>query len=196
MNKGFWVALGAGVLALSACKQPTTSISNNVTQGQTDEAPVENLGMAGPGDGNMAGAVTPADQAYVQNAAMSDLFEIETSRLALEKATLPSIKTYAQMMIDEHGQSSEELKAAAQAAGVPVPAALPADKLAKVEALRRLQGAEFDRQYLADQRSAHQETLAKVNAYLAAGTPGPLRDHASKLTGVVQKHLTVLGRIK
>lgn len=193
MNK-LLLATAIGALSLSACKQEGTSISNNQTQGMTDEAAVENGAMA---DGNMGmGAAASADQAYVQNAAASDMFEIETSKLALEKATLPSIKTYAQMMIDEHTKSTTELKAAAGQAGIPVPAALPADKQAKVDALRGLSGAEFDRQYLADQRSGHQETLAKVNGYIAAAPAGPLKDHASKVTGVVQKHLNSLEKIK
>jgi putative membrane protein len=192
--KRYLAAAAVAALALSACKQPVTSISNNQTQGQTDEAPVDNSLTA---TGNMGTEATAsADMAYVQNAATSDMFEIQTSQLALEKAAMPSIKTYAQMMIDEHGKSSAELKAAAGQAGIPTPPALPADKQAKVNALRSLSGAEFDRQYLANQRSGHQETLAKVNAYLAAAPAGPLKDHASKLTGVVQKHLNSLEKIK
>lgn len=193
MNKLF-VAVAVGALALSACKESGTSISNNQTQGQTDEAAIDNSANMGGAMGMEANA--SADAAYVQNAAASDLFEIETSRLALDKATLPAAKTFAQMMIDEHGKSSAELKAAAGQAGVPVPTALPADKQAKVDALRTLSGAEFDRQYLADQRSGHQETLAKVNNYLAAAPAGPLKDHASKVSGVVQKHLNSLEKIK
>lgn len=192
MKKLMATAAALGVLALSACKQPVTSISNNQTQGQTDEAMVENLGTA-----NMSDATASVlDQTYVQNAAASDLFEIETSRLALERATLPSIKTYAQMMIDEHTKSSNELRAAAQQAGIAVPAAIPADKQAKIAALRGMTGEAFDRQYFADQRTSHQETLAKVNEYLAQAQPGPLKDHASKLTGVVQKHLNGLEKIR
>ena len=192
MNKAYLTAVATGVLALSACKESETSISNNQTQGQTDEAIVENSGVANATDATMAGP----NQAYVQDAATSDMFEIQTSQLALEKATLPSVKTYAQMMIDEHGQSTAELKAAAQAAGLTVPAALPADKQTKVEALRGLSGQAFDQQYLADQRAGHQETLAKVNTYLASAPAGPLKDHASKVTGVVQKHLNALEKIK
>lgn len=192
MNRLVATAAAAAVLALGACKEDVTSISNNQTQGQTDEAMVENLGTA-----NMSGAAASViDQTYVQNAAASDLFEIETSRLALDKATIPAVRTFAQMMIDEHGKSSQELKAAASSAGIAVPAALPADKQAKVDAMRGQSGAALDRQYLAEQRAAHQETLAKVNAYLASAPPGPLKDHASKLTGVVQQHLNALEKIK
>jgi putative membrane protein len=193
MNK-LLIAAAVGALSLSACKQEGTSISNNQTQGQTDEAMVDNSIAS---DGNMGMAANAsADQAYVENAAASDMFEIETSKLALAKADKPSVKTYAQMMIDEHTKSTTELKAAAGQAGIQVPATLPADKQAKLDSLRGLTGAEFDRQYLADQRSGHQETLAKVNAYLAAAPAGALKDHASKMTGVVQKHLNSLEKIK
>ena len=192
MNKALLTAAMTGVLALSACKESSTSISNNQTQGQTDEAMVENLGTA-----NMTDTEASAmNRAYVENAAASDMFEMESSRLALQRATLPAVKTYAERMIEEHGKSSEELKAAALAAGIPLPPALPADKQAKLAALGRLNGEAFDRQYIADQRSGHQETLTKVNQYLAGAPAGPLRDHASKLTGVVQNHLTVLEKIK
>lgn len=194
MNKLFLAAATIGALSLSACKQEGTSISNNQTQGMTDEAMIDNSVDA---TGNMGVAATgSADMTYVQNAAASDMFEIETSKLALEQAAMPSVKTYAQMMIDEHTKSSTELKAAAGPAGIQVPATLPADKQAKLDSLRNLSGAEFDRQYLADQRSGHQETLAKVNAYIAAAPAGPLKDHASKVTGVVQKHLNSLEKIK
>ena len=193
MNK-LLAATAVAALSLAACKQEGTSISNNQTQGMTDEAMVDNNLNA---NGNMGMAANASvDATYVQKAAASDMFEVETSRLALDKAAKPSVKTYAQMMIDEHGKSTTELKAAAGQAGIAVPAALPADKQAKVDALRGLSGAQFDRQYLADQRSGHQETLAKVNAYLAAAPAGPLKDHASKITGVVQKHLNSLEKIK
>ncbi len=35
-----------------------------------------------------------------------------------------------------------------------------------------------------------------MNAYLAAAPAGPLKDHAAKVTGVVQKHLNSLEKIK
>lgn len=192
MNRQLAMIVAAGVLTLSACKQEGTSVSNNQTQGVTDETVIDNSGALNMSDAQGA----TMDQAYVMNAAASDMFEMESSRLALEKATIPAVKTYAQMMIDEHGKSSQELKAAAASSQIAVPEALPADKQAKVEALRGLGGAEFDRQYLADQRSGHQETLAKVNQYIATAQPGPLKDHASKLTGVVQNHLNALEKIR
>lgn len=193
MKRQWMTAVAVAALGLAGCKQGGTSVSKNETQGMTDEAPVENLGNA---MASGSAAASSADQTYVQNAAASDIFEIESSKLALQKATLPSIKTYAQMMIDEHTKSTNELKPAAQAAGIALPTTLPADVQAKLTTLQGLSGAAFDKQYLADQRAGHQDTLAKVNGYLASAPAGPLKDHASKVTGVVQKHLDSLEKIK
>lgn len=182
----YLAAAAFGAFALAACNRPDASTVTN------DEVAIENGAVA---EGNLAAAGTP-DATYVQNAAASDMFEIESSKLALEKATLPALKTYAEMMIAEHGTSSAELKIAAASAGIPVPTMLPPPLQAKLEALRTKSGAGFDQQYLADQRAGHQDTLTKVNAYLAGAPAGPLKDHASKVTGVVQKHLNAVEKIK
>ena len=78
MKKLFLTAAALGALSLSACKQEGTSISNNQTQGMTDEAAVENAQAT---DGNMGLAAALADQAFVQAAAAADTYEIESSKL-------------------------------------------------------------------------------------------------------------------
>ena len=67
----------------------------------------------------MAGDPTPtARAAYVEMAAASDMFEIQSSQLARSRAQNPAIREFAQMMIDHHTQTTQQLRAAAQAAGV------------------------------------------------------------------------------
>ena len=46
-------------------------------------------------------------------AGMANMFEVETSKVALEKSTRDDVKQFAQQMIDDHGKAGEELKAAA-----------------------------------------------------------------------------------
>ncbi|MFC7536661.1 DUF4142 domain-containing protein [Sphingomonas sp. GCM10030256] len=181
-------------IGLTACNQSETSVSNNVAG--TPDGGVDEPGVANMAD-NVVGATSAGAEAYVTAAAASDMFEIETSKLAQQKGQSGAVKSYAKMMIDEHTKSSTELKAAVQgiSPAPAIPTVLPADKQTKVDALKTLSGAAFDRQYLADQQAGHQETLAKVNSFLASAQSGPLKDHASKTTGVVQKHLNELQKI-
>ena len=73
-------------------------------------------------------AALPADaQGFVTALATGDLYELESSRMALQRQTSPGVNEMAQMLQREHTQSSARLKAAAAQAGLEVPAALDAE---------------------------------------------------------------------
>lgn len=187
-------ALGALALGTAACKQEQTSVSNNVAgtpDGGTDEPGVANLGASAA-----APAATAMNaQQYVDAAAGSDLFEITTGKLAQQKGSSAEVKSLGAMLVDEHGKSSAELKAAAaKVPGVAIPLVPPPELQARIDALQGLQGAAFDRQFLADQIAAHQQTLAALNSYAASGDAQPLKQHAAKASGAVQKHLNELNQ--
>jgi putative membrane protein len=186
-------AASALVLGTAACKESGTSVSNNVV-GSPEEFPDE-PGVANLGDNAVAGAQASASpEAAVSTLAASDLFEIESARLAQQKGQSSDVKGLADMIEEEHAKASNELKAILAESNPPVapPTALPTDLQARLDTLKGLSGAEFDKRWLAEQQASHQETLAKTNAFLAVAQPGPLKDHASKATGMVQKHLNEL----
>ena len=70
--------------------------------------------------GDMATDMTPEQRdAYVRMAAASDLFEIQSSQLALTRAQSPAVREFAQMLVQHHTATTEQLTAAATAAGSP-----------------------------------------------------------------------------
>ena len=190
--------LSAVALALgaAACKQEGTSVSANqpqtADQAVSDEPGVANLG----GNAAVAGAPMTAQQ-FAETAAGSDLFEIESGKLAQQKGSSSAVKGFGNMLVEEHTKSSTELKAAAaKLPGIALPVVPPPELQARLDALKGLSGEAFDRQFIADQTASHQQTLAALNAYVATGDAPPLKEHASKATGVVQKHLNELGQIR
>ena len=58
---------------------------------------------------------------YVAQAASSDQFEIQSGQLALQASQNPSVQQFANMLISDHTQTSQNLLAAATAAHVPPP---------------------------------------------------------------------------
>lgn len=189
-------ATGTLTLALAGCDQPGTTVSNNVAQ--ADEAIPDEPGVANlPGSNLASGAPMPMDaQQAVTAMAGSDLFEIASGRLAQEKGQSSEVKSLGAMLVEEHGKAAEEMKAMLANANLPVqlPAAPPPELQARLDALRGLEGAEFDRRWLSEQVAAHQQALTNVNGFLAGAQPGPLKTHAAKVTGIVQKHLNQLGQ--
>jgi predicted outer membrane protein len=47
---------------------------------------------------------------FAEAAAVGDLYEVESSRLATMKASSPEVRQFAEMMIADHTASTEQLK--------------------------------------------------------------------------------------
>ena len=48
---------------------------------------------------------------FIDNVAVANKFEIDTSQLALQYGKAPDVKTFAQQMIDDHTKAGEDFKA-------------------------------------------------------------------------------------
>jgi putative membrane protein len=129
---------------------------------------------------------------FIQKAAMSDQFEIESSKLALQKATDPEIKQFAQQMIDEHSKSSDKLKATLQSAGAnmspPAGLALDARHQALMDKLQKASGKDFDRLYVQIQRDGHKEAVDLFRTYSKDGKEASLKGFAQETLPVIEKH--------
>lgn len=140
-------------------------------------------------------APTAADlsgREYVAMAAASDLYEIESSRLALERSQVGSVQQFARKMIAHHTETSARLADAARAAGLnPEPKLMPMQESMLAE-LRNTSGATFDRTYLAQQRRAHDMALALHSGFAAKGRLEPLRQVAQAAVPVVEEHIREL----
>ncbi|MEN2748953.1 DUF4142 domain-containing protein [Sphingomonas sp. T9W2] len=136
-------------------------------------------------------AQTPAT--YVAKAGASDLYERTSSQLVLQSTRDPKIREFATMMIRDHQKSTADVKQAATAARVPVPAPkLEPMQAQMVAELRAKTGAERDRTYVTQQRTAHQQALALHSGYAQSGTTAPLKAVAVATAPVVQHHIEML----
>ena len=141
-----------------------------------------------------SGDVTPeARTAYVELAASSDMFEIQSSQIALSRARTPEMRSFAEMMVGDHSNTSQQLMAAATASGLPpmTPRLLPmhAQMLARLQARS---GADFDVEYGRQQLMAHQQAVALHSNYAARGDTPALRAVASAAVPIVTRHLAMV----
>jgi putative membrane protein len=138
----------------------------------------------------MGGDMTPNGRtAYVQMAAASDLFEIQSSNLARTRAQSPEVRQFAEMLVAHHTQMTAQLMAAASAAGVPVVPTLMPMQARMMTQLQSTSGAGFDRVYMTQQVQAHEMALALHGNYARNGDTVALRTVASAATPIVQQHL-------
>lgn len=130
-----------------------------------------------------------ADQAYVSNAAMSDAYEIQSSQLALQRASSPAVKTFAQQMIDGHTATTRELMSLAQTASLTPPPGLDERRAGMLQMLQSAGATDFDKQYVDQQTAAHQEALTLHRTYATQGQNSELKAFAAKTAPIVEQHL-------
>lgn len=138
-----------------------------------------------------AGDASSETEAYVRQAAVGDMFEIQSSRLALTRTADDDIANFAQAMVDDHMRSSLGLKEAVDEADldVDIPEQLDAKHEALLGRLRNAQSIEFDTLYAQIQADAHKEAYNLHRNYGEDGEIAALRRHANEVTPVIEHHL-------
>lgn len=185
-------AIGLSLLALTACGEKTArdaaSDTGNyamATEGRMEDA----AGRPVAAPGTAAG--------YVAGAALGDMYEVESSKLALTKTQSPAVKKFAQQMIDDHSATSAKLKAtiADQRLNITPPAALDDRRSGMIANLKSLSGTDFDRTYLDQQTAAHQEALILHRGFAQQGDNAALKNVAAEIAPKVEHHLAMVKQL-
>jgi putative membrane protein len=133
---------------------------------------------------------------FVVQAGSANQFEIEHSRIALEKVQSPAIREFAQKVIQDHMQAGKEMQEAIAQSGLALPQlALEGRHRDLLEALRTAQGAEIDLRYLQAQRAAHEEAVNLFKAFASQGDNPALRSFAQKQVPILEEHLAMVQRL-
>jgi len=135
--------------------------------------------------------VSPSTQDFVTEAAMGDMLEIESGKLAQQQASNPKVKQFANQLITDHQKTTDELKALVQSGKVKVnlPTAMDKSHQSKLDKLKSQSGANFDKEFDDMQRSAHKDATSLFERYAKGGENSDLKAFASKTLPTLQHHL-------
>jgi putative membrane protein len=171
------ICLAFGVLAVSAVSMAQTKI--------TYDGRPERLYMP-------RAAVSIQDSNFLKAAAIANIFEIESSKLAASRANSTFVRQFAKEMVMDHVAAFDELKTVADKNGVDLPGHLPPKLANWINKLRNSQGAAFDRNYKIAQEMGHKDTKAKMQTEVKMGHNEDARDYAVKTLPGVTMHLRML----
>jgi putative membrane protein len=137
-------------------------------------------------------------QEFVTKVAISDMFEIQSSQLALEKKADADTQPFAQKMVTDHQKTSKELKALIDGGKVEatLPTALDAEHQKMLTDLKAKNGRDFDVAYDQIQQKAHQEAVALFDAYSKQGDNPDLKSWAAKTLPDLKEHLSMAQKLK
>ena len=187
--------VAALALAAAACSSNTETDTAEANLAE-DNLTAEALGTNDVATNGAAPAMPTDAAGFAAAAAAGDLYEVESAKLAAEKGTAKDIKEVANHIRTDHEKASAELKSLVGTAKVALAPALDAEKQAMLDELKAASGAEFDRKFLDQQRTAHQKAMALHQNYARSGDNEALKGFAAKTAGVVKGHLDHLNSIK
>jgi putative membrane protein len=137
-------------------------------------------------------------QDFVNKVALSDMFEIQSSQLALTKQPDADTKPFAEKMISDHQKTSSELKALVGGGKVKatLPTALDSEHQRMLDSLKAKNGKDFDRDYDQTQVKAHQDAIALFDAYSKSGDNSDLKSWAAITLPHLKEHLSMAEKLK
>jgi putative membrane protein len=139
----------------------------------------------------LAAPAAASTQDFVKTVAMSDMFEVESGRLAADQAGSAKVKSFGQKMVDDHSKTTDQLKELIDDEDIDVdlPAALDKDHQAKIDELKGLSADAFDRQYIPMQVSAHEKAVDLFQGYAEGGENADLKQWAAATLPALKGHL-------
>lgn len=129
-----------------------------------------------------------SDATFVFKASESDMAEIELAKLAMKQGGNARVREFAAKMVKDHTKSSEELAPIAKKHGFALAKEVSSTHKDVCEKLKKLSGADFDREYMAGQVKAHQTAVKLFTQQSKSGKDADLRAFASKTLPTIQEH--------
>jgi putative membrane protein len=115
--------------------------------------------------------------------------EVESAKIALQRSRNERVRQYAQQEIDDHSQSQNQLQQLAQNKGAELPKVLGNMEQGMVNNLSAQSDSSFDKTYIDNEVTAHQDAVNNVNAEAMNGADVDLKAYAQKALPTLQKHL-------
>jgi len=135
--------------------------------------------------------VTKQDSKFMMQAAQSDMAEIMLGNMALQKSQNAEVRKFAQMMVDDHTKTSQQLKSMAATKNVTLPADVDAKQKYIIDKLSVMSGDKFDMEYMKGQVKAHESAVKLFQNESGRGTDADVKGFAVTTLPALQMHLNM-----
>lgn len=149
----------------------------------------QHLGMAK----EINGEINPS--AWLVNTYRDGLAEIALSNLALQRAQSAEVRSYAQMLVDEHTRANNEVRQVAQAKGVTLPDTPTNENRSALEELEELEGAVFDKAYMNHNVIVHALSVRQTRVQASGAGDSDVQALAARTLPDLEEHFADATRI-
>ena len=146
--------------------------------------------------GSAAYSQTPAsgwsgmDRDFLTEVSQSDAAEIQAAELALDRSHNVNVRRLAQMVIDHHKMSQDQLSAYASGASTTLSTQPSSEQSEAYSDLERLDGETFDHAYIKNQIEAHKKAIWRFQQVLQDTNDQQTKNYVWGTLPQLRRHLT------
>lgn len=129
------------------------------------------------------------DSEFLVEAAAINMKEIELGKLVENNTENQGLKSYAQMLVEEHTKANEKLKAMAKEMNISLPMDLTEDGKDAYEKLKEESGEEFNKEYVNMMIKGHEEAIDEMEEAVEEANSEKVRAWATDMLPKLREHL-------
>ena len=133
-------------------------------------------------------AFAKTEKEFLSDAIKGDNSEVALGQLAISKAGSDPMKTFGQMLVDDHSKHRNEAMSLATKLGVSPSSEMTPEARREMDRLQKLTGPEFDRAFSRLMIQDHEKDISEFKKEAASGQ-GSVQQFAAQSLPVLEKHL-------
>jgi putative membrane protein len=152
-------------------------------------APLARAQMNDTSSAAQRGSLSDKDYRYVEKAARGGMEEVELGQMAQQKGVNPSVRSFGERMVADHGKADTELKQLATTKGATLPTQLSHHERSTMDDLQKASGADFDKTYAKNMVKDHKKDIKEFESMAKDAKDPELKAWAQKTLPILQEHL-------
>lgn len=186
------IVLLAGTLIFQSCGN-----GNNNTD-SVDSANQANKEATNANDTSATPVMTTDKESadFAVKAANAGMMEVDLGNWAKDHAVRKDVKDFGAMMVADHTQANDELKAIAASKNITLPAEVSDDAKKHIEDMQNMKGSDFDKHYVNMMVDDHKDAIDLFEKAAKNSTDADLKAFAEKTLPTLRKHQDAIKAIK
>ena len=149
-----------------------------------DSAKADSTGKAA-----IPSTVSKSDQDFCVNTADAGMTEIQAGQMAQQKGMAKDVKEYGAMMVKDHTEAADKLKAICAQKNITLPTSVSSGMQKNLDDLQAKSGKDFDKAYIDMMVSDHKKVISAFKDEAKNGSDADIRGFADSTLHTLQHHL-------
>jgi putative membrane protein len=135
--------------------------------------------------------LSSSDKKFIEKAAQGGVAEVETGKLAAQKAQSPDVKQFGERMVKEHSAANEKLMQLVRDKGVAASNEMDSSTKREYDKLSKLSSAQFDQEYMKTMVSDHETDVKEFQSEAKSAKDPDVKSFAQNTLPTLEEHLKI-----